>query len=161
MGLTTQYLRYVPGSMFGVICSGSSICFVTRFCQKGKYVAVPACEKVFIWDMHKRAKVLTLDAEGQGEALVLAARPPAPGTLDNTHLAVGYLSGSITVFDLHVGQPLTFAGHKSPVTAVAWDHQGMRVASGSSDGEIVLWDVLAMAQNTGHKQTQPAGMSES
>ncbi|XP_045592640.1 LOW QUALITY PROTEIN: WD repeat-containing protein 3 [Procambarus clarkii] len=154
MGITTQYLRYVPGSLFGLIGTGRCIRFVTRFSQTAKYVAVPACEHVFVWDIRRAVKVLTLDAEVRGSVTVVEPRPPAPGSLDNTHLAVGYTDGSLAVFDLRVGLPLKFTGHRGAVSALAWDPQGMRVASGSDDGEIVIWDVVSergMVRLKGHK----------
>lgn len=59
MGLTKQYLRYVASAVFGVIGSQkSNIAFVTlRGGEKGRYVAVGACEHVFIWDVRKAEKV--------------------------------------------------------------------------------------------------------
>lgn len=63
MGLTKQYLRYVASAVFGVIGSQkANIAFVTlRGGEKGRYVAVGACEHVFIWDVRKAEKVLALN----------------------------------------------------------------------------------------------------
>ncbi|XP_042222099.1 WD repeat-containing protein 3-like [Homarus americanus] len=154
MGLTTQYLRYVPGSVFGLVGSSRCVRFVTRFSQTAKYVAVPACQHVLIWDTRRAIKVLTLDAGVCASVTVVEPRPPSSGSLDNTHIAVGYSDGSVAVFDLRVGQPLKFNGHRSAVSALSWDPQGMRVASGSNDGEIVIWDVVSergMVRLKGHK----------
>lgn len=38
------------------------------------------------------------------------------------------------------------SGHRGAVTTLAWDDQGMRVASGSQDGEIVVWDVVSISE---------------
>lgn len=59
MGLTKQYLRYVPSAVFGVIGSQkANIAYVTlRGGERGRYVAVAACEHVFIWDIRKGEKV--------------------------------------------------------------------------------------------------------
>lgn len=59
MGLTKQYLRYVPSAVFGVIGSPkANIAYVTiRGGEKGRFVAVAACEHVFIWDVRKAEKV--------------------------------------------------------------------------------------------------------
>lgn len=59
MGLTKQYLRYVASAVFGVIGSQkANITYVTlRGGEKGRYVAVAACEHVFIWDVRKGEKV--------------------------------------------------------------------------------------------------------
>lgn len=59
MGLTKQYLRYVASAVFGVIGSQkANLAFVTlKGGEKGRYVAVGACEHVFIWDVRKAEKV--------------------------------------------------------------------------------------------------------
>lgn len=59
MGLTKQYLRYVASAVFGVIGSQkANIAYVTlRGGERGRYVAVAACEHVFIWDVRKGEKV--------------------------------------------------------------------------------------------------------
>lgn len=154
MGVTTQYLRYVPGQVFGLVGTGRCVCFVTRFSQVGKFLAAPACERVLIWDLRREAKVLTLDGDVRGAVMVMEPRPAAPGSLDNSHLAAGYSDGSVVVFDLMSGQPLKFTGHRGGVSSLGWDPQGMRVASGSEDGELVVWDVVSergMVRLRGHK----------
>lgn len=59
MGLTKQYLRYVTSAVFGVIGSQkANIAYVDlRGGEKGRYIAVAACEHVFIWDVRKGEKV--------------------------------------------------------------------------------------------------------
>lgn len=59
MGLTKQYLRYVPSAVFGLIGSQkANVVFVQlRGGEQGRYVAVGACEHVFIWDVRKAEKV--------------------------------------------------------------------------------------------------------
>lgn len=154
MGVTTQYLRYVPGQVFGLVGTGRCVRLVTRFSQVGKFLAVSACERVLIWDLRREAKVLTLDGEVRGTVGVLEPRPAASGSLDNTHLAVGYSEGSVVVFDLMTGEPLKFSGHRGGVSSLCWDPQGMRVASGSEDGELVVWDVVSergVVRLRGHK----------
>lgn len=154
MGVTTQYLRYVPGQVFGLVGTGRCVRLVTRFSQVGKFLAVSACERVLIWDLRREAKVLTLDGDVRGTVAVVEPRPAAPGSLDNTHLAVGYSEGSVVVFDLMTGEPVKFKGHRGGVSTLCWDPQGMRVASGSEDGELVVWDVVSergMVRLRGHK----------
>lgn len=59
MGLTKQYLRYAAGAVFGVIGSQkANIAYVTlRGGERGRYIAVAACEHVFVWDVRKGEKV--------------------------------------------------------------------------------------------------------
>ena len=59
MGLTKQYLRYAASAVFGIIGGQkANISYVTlRGGEKGRYIAVAACEHVFIWDIRKAEKV--------------------------------------------------------------------------------------------------------
>lgn len=48
------------------------------------------------------------------------------------HLAVGYSDGNIQVYDLKSAEVLSiFSGHRSEITALAYDHFGHKLASGS------------------------------
>lgn len=68
---------------------------------------------------------------------------------------MGYEDGVIRLFDLASGEcTVTFSGHKSPVNCLAFDVDGMRLASGSKDTNIIIWDVVAeagMFRLSGHK----------
>uniref|UniRef100_A0A8C5KK62 WD repeat-containing protein 3 n=1 Tax=Jaculus jaculus TaxID=51337 RepID=A0A8C5KK62_JACJA len=149
MGLTKQYLRYVASAVFGLIGSQKgSIVFVTLRGEKGRYVAVPACEHVFIWDLRKGEKILILHGLKQ-EVTCLCPSP------DGLHLAVGYEDGSIRIFSLLSGEGnVTFNGHKAAVTSLKYDHLGGRLASGSKDTDVIVWDVInesGLYRLKGHK----------
>jgi U3 small nucleolar RNA-associated protein 12 len=59
MGLTKQYLRYVPSNVFGIVASTRSNIKLIKYKNTvGKYVAVGACELVFIWDLKKAQNVI-------------------------------------------------------------------------------------------------------
>lgn len=52
MGITRQYLSYVPLSNFNIICNTDcNIIFVTLNDISDRFVAVGACENVIIWDL--------------------------------------------------------------------------------------------------------------
>ncbi|XP_038167702.1 WD repeat-containing protein 3 isoform X1 [Arvicola amphibius] len=149
MGLTKQYLRYVPSAVFGLIGSQKgNIVFVTLRGEKGRYVAVPACEHVFIWDLRKGEKILIL----QGLKQEVTCLCPSP---DGLHLAVGYEDGSIRIFSLLSGEGnITFNGHKAAVTSLKYDQLGGRLASGSKDTDVIIWDVInesGLYRLKGHK----------
>ena len=58
MGLTKQYLRYSPYSVFNVVGSPrAGIVLVDIKGSRGKLCAVGACEHVFVWDLRKGEKV--------------------------------------------------------------------------------------------------------
>jgi U3 small nucleolar RNA-associated protein 12 len=45
--------------------------------------------------------------------------------------------------DMDAAPALTFNGHKSAVTTLAFDDDGLRLATGSQDTDIIVWDVVA------------------
>ncbi|KAB7499480.1 WD repeat-containing protein 3 [Armadillidium nasatum] len=154
--LTKQYLRYVPGQVFGIVGSGRCIHLITKSRQKEKYVIVPACESVILWDLRRKVKILTLNCQDiQGIVSAVEIRPAFKDDMDNTHVAVGYSEGTLVLYDLSSTEtPVKFNGHKGGITTIAWDPQGMRVASGSENGEIVLWDMVSekgIVRLLGHK----------
>lgn len=58
MGLTKQYLRYIPAGNTNIIASPRcNIVFVTLENQEGRFVAAAACEHVYIWDLRLGEKV--------------------------------------------------------------------------------------------------------
>ncbi|KAM6473209.1 WD repeat-containing protein 3 isoform 1-T2 [Liasis olivaceus] len=149
MGLTKQYLRYTGTALFGVIASQKgNIAYVTLRGEKGRYVAVPACEHVFLWDTRKGEKVLIL----QGPKQEVTALCPSP---DGLHLAIGYEDGSVCFFSLLSGERnVTFNGHKAAVTVLKFDELGGHLASGSKDTDIIIWDVInesGLYRLKGHK----------
>jgi U3 small nucleolar RNA-associated protein 12 len=74
---------------------------------------------------------------------------------NNRQIAVGYEDGVVRLFDLNSGECLvTFSGHKSAVTSLSFDIEGMRLVSGAKDTNIIVWDTVAEAglfRLSGHK----------
>ena len=74
---------------------------------------------------------------------------------NNRQLAVGYKDGVVRLFDLNSRECLfTFSGHKSAVTCLAFDTDGMRLVSGAKDTNIIVWDTVSEAglyRLSGHK----------
>ncbi|XP_063403834.1 WD repeat-containing protein 3-like isoform X1 [Mytilus trossulus] len=149
MGVTKQYLRYIPGPSFGVIGSSkANILFLDVRGVRGKYCAVGACEDVIVWDLRTGEKFNTLKGE-KHEVTALAKSP------DKKHIAVGYNDGMVKVFDVASGDlVVNFSGHKSTVTTLSYDHQGMRLVSGGKDTDVIVWDIVNEAglfRLKGHK----------
>uniref|UniRef100_A0A3P8Q6V1 Small-subunit processome Utp12 domain-containing protein n=1 Tax=Astatotilapia calliptera TaxID=8154 RepID=A0A3P8Q6V1_ASTCA len=150
MGLTKQYLRYVASAVFGVIGSQkANITYVTlRGGEKGRYVAVAACEHVFIWDVRKGEKVLIL----QGQKHEVTFLCPSP---DGVHIAVGYEDGAVRIFSLLNGESnVSFNGHKSAVSVIHYDALGARLVTGSKDTDVIVWDIInecGLYRLRGHK----------
>jgi U3 small nucleolar RNA-associated protein 12 len=60
--------------------------------------------------------------------------------------AVGYADGSIRLWDQNTQSVIaTFNGHKKAISALAFDQAGFRLASGSQDTDLILWDVVGEA----------------
>ncbi|KAG1651937.1 WD repeat-containing protein 3 [Nymphon striatum] len=149
MGITKQYLRTVPGPVFGIIGSSNGTAqFVNLRGSNYRYAVVTACENVILWDTKTGEKVFTMFGDKQ-EATIVQKSP------DKEHIAVGYKNGSIKIFSLFTSEcVVTFSGHRSSVTCLRYDVKGMLLASGSKDTEIVIWDVVTeagMFRLRGHK----------
>uniref|UniRef100_A0A3P8XNQ5 WD repeat-containing protein 3 n=1 Tax=Esox lucius TaxID=8010 RepID=A0A3P8XNQ5_ESOLU len=150
MGLTKQYLRYAASAVFGVIGSQkANIAFVTiQGGEKGRFVAVAACEHVFIWDTRKAEKVLIL----KGNKHEVTCLCPSP---DGVHVAVGYEDGVVRIFSLVSGESsVSFNGHKSAVTVIRYDALGAGLVTGSRDTDVIVWDVInecGLYRLKGHK----------
>ncbi|XP_012251117.2 WD repeat-containing protein 3 [Athalia rosae] len=149
MGLTKQYLRYLPAGNLNIISSPRcNLVFVTLEGQEGRFVATGACEHVIIWDLRLGEQAQILSGE-KSVATQLAASP------NKRHIAVGYEDGAVKTFDLRSGETVSiFMGHRSEVTTLAYDSLGHRLASGSKDTDIIVWDVVAetgVCRLSGHK----------
>ena len=94
MGLTKEYLRFVPGSVFGIIGSASKG-GVTAIPRQKNLIASACAENVILWNLKTGEKQLVLFGE-KHEITILACNP------QGTFLAVGYHDGCIRIFDLRV-----------------------------------------------------------
>ncbi|XP_075967408.1 WD repeat-containing protein 3 [Anarhichas minor] len=150
MGLTKQYLRYAASAVFGVIGGQkANIAYVTlRGGERGRYVAVAACEHVFIWDVRKGEKVLILKGQ-KHEVTFLCASP------DGVHVAVGYEDGAVRIFSLLSSESsVSFNGHKTAVSTMRYDALGARLVTGSRDTDVIVWDIInesGLYRLRGHK----------
>lgn len=149
--MVQSYLRHGPTQAFGLVCSHSSCSL-----YDGKLAYVPALEDVLVWDVKKGVMVSSSisaqfvqtssqlamwhETGHRAQVTVIIASP-------QEHIyAVGYADGSIRLWNSTTASVLaTFNGHKRAVTALAFDEQGTRLASGSQDTDIILWDVVAEA----------------
>ncbi|CAH1179400.1 unnamed protein product [Phaedon cochleariae] len=138
MGLTKQYLRYIPAGNFNIIASQScNVVFVTLEGQEGRFIAVGACEHIIIWDLRIGEKAQVLPGE-KAVVSVICASP------NKRHLAAGYSDGTVQIYDLKSAEVIsTFSGHRSEVTSLIYDGFGHKLASGSKDTDIIVWDTVA------------------
>ena len=78
---------------------------------------------------------------GHREEVTCITKSPQP-----QFFAVGYADGSIRLWNASTGCVVTtFNGHKKAITTLAFDDAGVRLASGSQDTDLILWDIVAEA----------------
>ncbi|KAF9365558.1 hypothetical protein BGX34_009467 [Mortierella sp. NVP85] len=145
--MVKAYQRYTPRTTFGVITSGNSN---TIYDASGKYVVSPALEDVTIWDPKKGDLVGRWhDSDNKAEVTCIAR------SVDQDSYAVGYANGSIRIWSMKSSEVLvTFNGHRSAVTALAFDKSGSRLVSGAKDTDLIVWDVegeVGLYRLRGHK----------
>lgn len=57
---------------------------------------------------------------------------------------MGYEDGSIRLWDSKISTVIVnFNGHKAAITKLAFDKSGVRLASGSKDTDVIVWDLVA------------------
>jgi U3 small nucleolar RNA-associated protein 12 len=148
--MVKSYLRYSPSSTLGVIVSPNSNILCTSQPQTSSSRAlptlavVPALESIKVWNVKTSSLLTTLhDSPSTAEVTVLAQ-----SSARKNLIAAGYQDGSVRLWkvnDSWNGGELvvTFNGHKSAVTELCFDGQGNRLASGSRDTDVVLWDIVS------------------
>ena len=112
---------------------------------------VGADEEVLSWDL-KKGELLSRwkDASCSAEVTVIAQSEADPDVY-----AVGYADGSIRIWDSRIDTIIvSFNGHKSAITVLTFDKDGVHLGSGSKDTDIIVWDLVAetgLYKLRGHK----------
>ncbi|GAA6013590.1 hypothetical protein JCM10207_004784 [Rhodosporidiobolus poonsookiae] len=144
--MVKSYQRHGPTEAFGVIASSGA-----NTVWDGRKAYCPALEDVLVWDVKKGEQVAMWHETGLRALVTCISRSPT--SWDS--FAVGYADGSIRIWDSKTqAVTVTFNGHKTAVTALAWDHDGTRLASGSKDTDVIIWDVIGevgMFRLRGHR----------
>ncbi|KAH8930731.1 WD40 repeat-like protein [Atractiella rhizophila] len=142
--MVRSYERYGPTESFGVIATTSSSTCV----HIGKHGFVGGNEDVLVWNLKTGELESMFHAQSHIFPVTAIAVSPAL-TVQKEHVfAIGYADGSIRIFEWKVGGEMhppvkmTLNGHGKAVSALAWDADGVRLASGGGEGEIVIWDTL-------------------
>ncbi|XP_057548900.1 uncharacterized protein LOC130827253 [Amaranthus tricolor] len=137
--MVKSYLRYEHAAAFSVIASlESNICYDSS----GKFLLSPALDKVAVWHVRQAvcSKTLTPSPPSHGPSPAVTSIVSSPSS---SLVAVGYVDGSIRIWDLGKGTcQTTLNGHKGAVTALRYNKTGSMLASGSKDNDIILWDVV-------------------
>lgn len=99
-----------------------------------------ANEEVLCWDV-KKGELLSRwqDKDCRAEVTCIAQSDTDPDVF-----AVGHSDGSIRLWDSRISTIIiSFNGHKSAITRLAFDQSGVRLASGARDTDIIVWDLVA------------------
>jgi U3 small nucleolar RNA-associated protein 12 len=150
--------KYEQSNAFGVVATATSNIVWTPdgTIQPGTKAGAgrayaAANEEVICWDV-KKGELLSRwrDASCTDEVTVICR-----SEVDQDVFAVGYADGSIRIWDARTSTAIiTFNGHKSAVTVLAFDQTGVRLASGAKDTDIVIWDLVSetgLFKLRGHK----------
>ncbi|KAK0553428.1 beta transducin [Tilletia horrida] len=146
--MVRSYLRHEPVLAYSLVTSPSNSAHVHLDPRDSRTAYVPALEDVLVWDTKLGTQLAAWHETGLRSAVTAIARAPSspPSAPPSPIFAVGYADGSIRLWDASSGTAtVTFNGHKSAVTTLAFDSQGLILASGSQDTDLILWDVVAEA----------------
>ena len=149
--MVKSYLRYSAASTLGIIASATAnvLCVTPTSSTKTSrtlptLAVVPALESIKIWSTKTSALLATLyDFPSTAEVTVLTQNPGRKQLI-----AAGYQDGTVRIWQMNEqwnqGElVVTFNGHKSAVTQLCFDGRGDRLASGSRDTDVVLWDIVS------------------
>ncbi|KAJ3093472.1 hypothetical protein HDU96_002265 [Phlyctochytrium bullatum] len=129
------YLRYKASATLGVVSSSASNG------AGGSHHLGHQEGRQGVWVLFLSLFVGSLWEEGNLAEVTCICRSP-----NENDVAVGYSDGTIRLWKLTTRSlATTFSGHKTAVTALTFDRLGERLASGSKDTDIVIWDVIAEA----------------
>ncbi|TIA92554.1 hypothetical protein E3P99_00542 [Wallemia hederae] len=130
----SAYSRHSPTKAFGLIFNSPSN---VLYQPSSRLAYLPALEDVLVWDIKSATLLHEWHETGCTALVTQISQNPA-----NNSFAVGYNDGSIRIWQNNTAI-ITFNGHKSAITTLEWDFDGIRLISGSKDTNIIIWDTLA------------------
>ncbi|EFW15328.1 hypothetical protein D8B26_008111 [Coccidioides posadasii str. Silveira] len=146
--MVKSYLKFEASKTFGLVTSATSnVVWIKdegplaapRHTGAGRAI-VGAGEDIVCWDV-KKGEMLAKWRDSDCSAQVTCI---SRSKADEDIFAVGYEDGSIRLWDSRLGTVIiSFNGHKTAVTQLAFDQGGTRLASGSRDTNIIIWDLIA------------------
>ncbi|ATY60469.1 WD domain-containing [Cordyceps militaris] len=141
--MVKSYLKYEHAKAFGVVASSSSNIVWIANDRNGAgagQAVVAANEEVLCWDI-KKGELLSCWRDDRCTVPVTCI---AQSQTDKDVFAVGYEDGSIRLWDSKISTVIvSFNGHRSAITKLDFDKSGIRLASGSKDTDVIIWDLVA------------------
>jgi U3 small nucleolar RNA-associated protein 12 len=139
----TIFSKYEHAHSLGVVASSTSNLVWTARDRNGTgagQAVVAANEEVLCWDI-KKGEILS---RWRDEKCTVPVTAIAQSKADPDFFAVGYEDGSLRLWDSKIATVVvSFNGHKSAITQLAFDKSGVRLASGSRDTDVIIWDLVA------------------
>ncbi|POR30842.1 U3 small nucleolar RNA-associated protein 12 [Tolypocladium paradoxum] len=141
--MVKSYLKYEHAKSFGAVATSTSNIVWTSRDRTGTgagQAVVAANEEVLCWDI-KKGELLS---RWRDERCTVPVTSIAQSKTDKDVFAVGYEDGSIRLWDSKISTVIVnFNGHKSAITKLVFDKSGVRLASGSRDTDVIVWDLVA------------------
>ncbi|KAI5868668.1 WD40 repeat-like protein [Durotheca rogersii] len=141
--MVKSYLKYEYSKSFGLVTSSTSNILwtsQTRSSTGAGQAVVAANEELLCWDI-KTGDIVERWRDEKSSAQVTAI---ARSKVNDDLFAAGYEDGSVRLWRSKDPSPfVTFNGHRSAITVLAFDRSGVRLASGSRDTNVIIWDLVA------------------
>lgn len=169
--MVKAYLKYEQVAAFGVVASNTAAVLHVPNSAGAPLIAAAAVDIVVVWNLRTGDSVLRLgniDTRKAGHVSALAvskegetiAAGYSDGSIRLWDVNLASVRKTSCAFDKDEPQPLvSFNGHRSGVLALSFDQESTRtnvsrssdpaqklrptmLASGSSDGDVIIWNVL-------------------
>jgi len=144
--MVKAYLRYDGAQSIGIITSRECNIAVER---TGKFALTGCTDAVGVWSVRQATQVRLLKTTNSIEKVTRVTLKQSESIC-----AVGYADGTVRIWNYETSALLqTLQGHKSSIACLAFNKNGHLLASGSSDTDIVLWDMVSetgVARLRGH-----------
>lgn len=133
--------KYEQTRTFGLVTSTSSnVVWAADSSRTGSGRAIASAnEEVLCWDIKKSELIgRWKDSKCKYQVTCIAQSKTDPDIF-----AVGYEDGSIRLWDSKIATTIvTFNGHRGAITVLTFDKSGVRLASGSKDTDLIVWDLV-------------------
>jgi U3 small nucleolar RNA-associated protein 12 len=135
--MVKAYLRYQQIACIGNVFNANSAAI---FDHTGRLAISGALEAVQIWNIKQGLLVSSLVPARNEQPIAVTTLALHP---TDRIVAAGYSDGSIRLWHMSSTECLvTYRGHKTGLVCLQFNDDGSRLASGSNDTDLIIWDVV-------------------